>query len=474
MVRPIGIVIALTITAYSAGAFASDACYPQSQADAYARDFNFGAGTFEGGADLCGGDSELVALFRTLDFLRLTEIRPQLKPPFVTGILSNDYYGYLKSRIRILNGPLRRCPTGADSVACAGGLGELILGESFFSLRVPFRASAIVHEVHHLDGNFPHVRCEAGNEKGQARSCDETFAERGAYAAQLEYLARLFLLAPGVTLSDRIAIKGFALYLAQNKFNHADELDGRRAAVLADQRDGSVVLFDGQRASALETRLNQGSRLLARDRNFVVLPGDRSRPSYLLDPYLDRVDLAKATDVMTDPEAMGRAIIDFNKRWPLTVREGLLDSMRFGSAGKQALLFSDRIEIVSPGSATPEVFSSMGLSRFLMDVPCGDSLPDSNALYGLDHEAIRKISLSAPNIFETRSAEKLSCQWPTGDLDYVRLDSLDIALGSDGMIFKVSRSGQRDALPNFTDRRFRQVTRFKELFFWGLMPEPNH
>ena len=441
-------------------------CYPEEQAKVYVNDLRIGVDTFKGGLDLCNSHSQIVQFFQTLDFLRTTQLSSEPHPPFVRGILPTDYFAYLKERVRFINGPLRGCPMGIPASTCAGGLGEMIIGDMFYDQRLPVRASFIVHELRHLDGDFPHVTCTQGNEKGAIKGCDQTFENGATYAVQIEYLARLFFFAKNLSDDDRIAVKGFALYLAQNKFNTIT-LESHKAVVLIDATDGGLVLFDGHNKKTYSIRLPEGS-LIARDRNFVVLPANEKRgKSYLFDPYLSLT--TQTEDVLNDPEAIGWGFVEFNQSWTPERRASLLDSIRFGNSGAQAMLFAGHLDIVTPRSTKEIDLGENKIDRFVRDLPCAVGEISPQDLFGLGSDLHVRLIRAED---DGQTADLPQCVWPSGVRDYAVLDTGALALRDEGSLVRIDGQNRTEPVAELAGLHFRQMVRLKEPFYWQFMQPP--
>jgi hypothetical protein len=432
-------------------------CYPEEQAKRYVADFQVDLDSFPGGIRLCDPGSPALVFFRTLDFLRATKISEKKQPPLVRGILPTDYYSYLKGRVRLTSGPLQRNPAGGDAVASLSPTGgHLILGDSFFASSLVFRASTLVHEARHSDGDFGHVTCTQGHEKGSRKGCDPDEAADGTYSAQIEYLARIFLFAPGVPDSLRIAAKGLGLYLLQNKFNRSP-ITGRKAVVLVDS-NGAPTLFDGRKALSYSLSLGE-SDLFARDRNFNVVPHDRGKPSFLFDPYLP--SHIPGGDGFEDPELLGKVFVLYNTRWPQGRRSALRDAFRFGTEGRQALLFPDHIEIFEGAENQRLELGGVAAARFVRDLPCEISGEAQLVL----QDSARRLSAVATDGGEFHP---LDCPWPKGALDFARLNEGALLLLADGT---AARAGGEKPEPvaELAGRKFVRMLRLKEPFFWEML-----
>lgn len=443
--------------AYAAPALSE--CYSQTQADQYIQEFSLGPKTFKGGNDLCQPKGQFVQFLKTLDFIRDTPVDLNQRLTFVPGIVKTSYFDYLKLHIRFANGPLRGCRSGPSTMACVEGTGELAVGESFFAQPLAIRASAIIHELRHLEGNFPHAKCTQGNELGVPKGCDETFSSQGSYAVQVEYLIRLFLSAGDLSDSERLAAKGLALYLIENKFNQPLN-KGVPAAVLVEEGSGRLAIFDGQKLQWLKQTIGEG-RLIARDRNFVFLSSDRSAPVNLVDPYFEFSKSVRQFDGEVD--AIGRAFVDYNQNWPTEKRLGLLDSLRLGNRGEQLMLFADHLEIAGPKNLTTlKLDLQVGARSFERDSPCAlNGLIRGNSNWDVEMD-------SGGNFHLKLSA----CTFPEDALNFVRLGMRAFVLTGQGEVKERLEDGslyQTTTLVGLNDLKFRQMIRFKESFYWELL-----
>ncbi len=439
----------------SANAGAAEPCYPQERADEYILQFQIAADTFDGGLELCRTSTPLIKLFKTIDYLRDVRFSDELRPPFVPGLIQTGYYEYLKSRVRFINGPLAGCRGGSD-LACAGGRGEMVVAKGFFELRTPLRASTLVHELRHLDGDYRHVPCTQGNEKGNARSCDQSFVQGGSYAVQIEYLARLFLFAKDISDGDRLAAKGLALYLAQNKLN-ATEFKGLKAVLLVEEETGGAFLYDGTHLREFKSKF-LGATVTARDRAFVVMHGDRSKPAFVFDPYL--ATEIPSVETSLDPEIVGRTIVEYNKTWPAERRSSLSDTIRFGSAGEQALLFSEHIDIAGPAAIQSSAQTLPPVSRWIQDSPC---MNEESPLMGRSTDG--QIFAFTVQAGAVKSSKRLACTWPADARDFAKLGSLSLILLADGTLARQNQDQSMTSIPELVGKQFRQMVRLKEPFF---------
>lgn len=417
----------------------------------YNKDFKIATNSFDS-EDLCQTNSNLVKLYQTLDFIRNTEIPDTKQLPLVRGILSTNYYEYLRHHISSLWGPLRRCPTGPESVACSdANSGMMMVQAPAFDRDIIFLASTLIHESRHADGPFGHVMCEQGNEINANGSCDPDWNQDSTYAVQVEYLARIFLFAKNVTDAQRIGAKGLALYLAQNKFNQSAP-QGRKAVALVGT-DGSLLLFDGNNTQAFDVKVGDAD-LFSRDRNLNVVPKDR-KLSYLFDPYMPHLPTGDLNSI----EMIGRLFFDFNNSWTPDKKQSMVDAYRFANSGEQAVLFADRLETIDPAGQTTRV--DLGFSkvtRLIRDLPCAST---STALInGLSSDG--KIWALQDSAFVA-----MDCQWPAGVKDYAALDDNALALMDDGTLAEI-KDGKTTPLTSFSGRKFRQMLRLKEPFYWGM------
>lgn len=448
-IRLFSVILITTLGLYAS---AQSGCYPADKAQMYNQDFKISTFSFDS-QDLCQTGSTLVKLYQTLDFIHDTEIADTKQPPLVRGILPTNYYEYLRKHVSSLWGPFRRCPTGPESMACLdGNTGMMMVQAPAFDHDIIFLASTLIHEARHADGPFGHVTCEQGNEINADGSCDPDWNQDSTYAVQVEYLARIFLFAKNVTDAQRIGAKGLALYLAQNKFNHSAP-QGRKAVALV-ANDGSLLLYDGKDTQAFDIKVGDAD-LFSRDRNFNVLPKDR-QSSYLFDPYMPHLPSGNDLNAV---DMIGRLFVDFNNSWTPEQKQSLVDAYRFANSGEQAVLFGDRLEVINPAGQTTRVdLGFTKITRLVRDVPCSNVSPA--VINGLSADG-QLWSLQDTAFVATE------CHWPSGVKDYASLDDNALALLEDGSLAEI-KEGKMTPLTSFASKKFRQMLRLKEPFYWGM------
>jgi WD40 repeat protein len=108
-------------------------------------------------------------------------------------------------------------------------------------------STALIHEARHFDG-YNHTTCNHGFYNGQAKSCDESYSEGGAYAAGVEYLVKVAR-AYNIDRSIRQNARALAIESLLDKFNELPLGIEKGAILVAD--DLSVLFYNGETSTPL-------------------------------------------------------------------------------------------------------------------------------------------------------------------------------------------------------------------------------
>jgi hypothetical protein len=159
----------------------------------------------------------LIPLFETFDFLATLKFAEVAPKPVMPGIQTVNYYDFIAKRIASV--------TKDSHQEADGGMnpenGELAIGGGFIKNKdVVARAAIIIHEAHHrtADQNgYSHVKCSRGEFRG-SYACDPSFSYAGSYAVEVEFLARIFHAAEGVSPELKEAARKTAIHTLEENF----------------------------------------------------------------------------------------------------------------------------------------------------------------------------------------------------------------------------------------------------------------
>ena len=200
-----------------AGEPRNGSCYDSNQAAFYIQTFNIQTAKFRHADDLCSPKNELLSFFAALDFIAGLQFNQQVTRPVMPGLVSYDYFLFLRENIKSV---VKESHSEAD-----GGMdpktGELALGAGFIkNSNLIERAGVLVHEARHhtkTNNGYEHVKCRGGEFRG-VYACDPSFRTGGAYAVEVEFLARIFYSAIGIDAELKTAARTTAVHTLDGNF----------------------------------------------------------------------------------------------------------------------------------------------------------------------------------------------------------------------------------------------------------------
>lgn len=215
--------------------------------------------------DLCNESSTGFAALRALQFMKELPALDLPKSEFNNNFIDTHPYAYFKARVKKIVLDERK-----DSEACPDQrlafVSPYMREEKKFwvcpnaaNFGVITLSSAFIHEARHEDGGeFAHKMCAAGPYANQL-SCDQSYADGGAYAIGLEYLVKL---SRAEKLDPEIRERARSLAIADflQRFNDLP-LDLQAGALLRDDASGALSFFDGDKESGLGLNLNASTIL---------------------------------------------------------------------------------------------------------------------------------------------------------------------------------------------------------------------
>lgn len=198
-----------------------------------------------------------------LAFLRDFPVGPARPDDFDTGHIGDSPFTFFQERIHtIYFDPLSEPQCDSFTVAYVSDAASRSLhicpyANSFSSLVM---SSILMHESRHVEG-YPHRTCLQGALLGSF-SCDDSYAEGGAYGIEQEFLVRTAR-NEGLGEPVREEAKAEAIAGFLNRFNQAP-LGARQGILLLDPA-GTLTYFDGATALPLMQNIPPESVVVLRD-----------------------------------------------------------------------------------------------------------------------------------------------------------------------------------------------------------------
>lgn len=281
-------------------------------------------------------------------------VAPLLANPIVDIRTSRD--AYLNYVLRLAEQAVRDRELAAEtSQSLAAWVdGQYQLYSAFFKAPLVMQAATWVHEARHGEGvrlnlrpnSLDHVICDRGAARGKVR-CDRRLSDRGAQAAEFEYLARVAVRGENFHPVYESLGRLLAIVNARNFFNEAPIAPKTTLAALTED-DRLLVLDKGEwfeRASlSVPGRL---IRFRSAGAQLPVLPRDRLQDPWWVDIYADH----PVAGLENFAELMGHGLVEELRATGID-RNKVLDMGALVIAGTQMeyLLTSDSLRFRRSGS----------------------------------------------------------------------------------------------------------------------------
>lgn len=208
----------------------------------------------------------------------------------------------------------------------------LYLQADFFRLPLVSQAATFVHEARHGEmarialasaramKPVEHVLCRTGTHRG-SMDCDATFNQRGAYAAELEYLVRVAVAGENFHPAYKSLSRLLALDASENFFNVA--VLKTTATLAALTRDDRLLVLDSGEWFERGSLSVPGDliRRRAQAAFLPVLPRDRSEAPWVIDVYSS----APVAGLEHFAEFLGEGeLAAFNTQWSTAKKQAIL------------------------------------------------------------------------------------------------------------------------------------------------------
>lgn len=225
-------------------------CLSQEQVQSVSASFQFLPQQLIPQSELCDAEADsykLATILLALKNLRLDET--PLNNRYDQKILGNDFWGYLKARVRTISKAspeASSCVNGALAFVEDDSQKTLFLCPAYFSdiyYSLYGKASILLHEARHVEG-YPHTMCLAGNKVGSTGGCDESIEERGSYAVSTEALAKMLFRGKNIPANEKAKLK-IHLLESLESFNEPVNGVGNTALYLQDADGKGAYFFDG-------------------------------------------------------------------------------------------------------------------------------------------------------------------------------------------------------------------------------------
>lgn len=265
--------------------------------------------TGEKKADICDTNSRFYRVMEALLFLRgLNLDGPSPAYPYSQSILGTELYSrILRLSPSISWGPYERqrqqsdffgygysYGTSSGSHSCVNAVAYTQVGgrkmyfcpnafKNLSNSSVLFIAGTIIHETRHLEGRtgYQHVPCN-----GYKQGCDPSADYRGAFAAEMEALAKIGVSATNVHPSLSYLARRMAFQYGRENFKVkvAPELKHQSVIILTDARGKHLAYNHRFKSSAFEF-LSPGKLIEIRDGQFILTYKDGDLEPRFLNGY---------------------------------------------------------------------------------------------------------------------------------------------------------------------------------------------
>jgi hypothetical protein len=433
-------------------------CIPNDQAQDYINELGIQMDQF-GGVELCDntkrGKQVLDAIWsiESGQFADATGNSSVLEP----GLLGVGYYDYLKSHITeiVANG----CGSGQFIMACVFlGTTTMHIQDYLFTGNFPsvMQVATLIHEARHTEG-FSHVDCEAGPLASISGGCDQNLAYRGAYAVELEYLAKVTMQGQNFNPVFQTLARQSAISVMEENLNEMPDT-GVDELIMIDGKDGHIALFDGQNITD-RTQINAtGDLLIPRLYGTMLVPTDRTKTASFLDAYLPALNADLNVSTM-----IGSTMVTYNGE-TADQRATLLDISN--RTDYQARLYPDHLEftVYPTGTATDDKVVSLPLNgvssiHFVDSTFCSPAATDSTTpsqvyIRGSDNTVyqVNGIANLAPTLQAT------ACTIPADLALVTHFQGKFLAQKNDGSIVSVDTSGSESTFAPLSGRTASQIT----------------
>ncbi len=232
------------------------ACFSQTEANRYLRDFNVDTASF-GGLELCHSAKDTKKLLNDLYLIEKAEFTPDASHVLIRNVVpANNYYGWMKSQTRGMN-------RGNDipwATAYNSG-GYFTMQDGWAALSTLGRVGTVIHEARHTAG-YRHYPCTHGPYGGTSMAgCDTSISQQGSHGVEMEYYTRVVLDAKNLHPVYQSMARLMALGRTNFVFNESPIRP--REGLLA--RAGSeMVLVDGAQVYAREAPAAPAEAMLKR------------------------------------------------------------------------------------------------------------------------------------------------------------------------------------------------------------------
>jgi hypothetical protein len=419
--------------------------------------------------EICNPESKIRKLIESYQLL----VNGQFKP-YNTGVIKESYYNFIKRLSPSVGMDLNQtCGKSPLYAACheMGRSAKMLVTNHFFDFPAVDRANFIVHESHHGTGSS-HVTCTRGPKKGVEQGCDSNFQTRGAYAADIEYSARVYLIGKNFDPVTQAVARSMAIFGLEGDFNEVPQLKDQQALMLLDAKRENLIQWDGRNAPKSVPIRYAPKRIVflmekTKDRgqsfNNTIL--------YLLSTeQAQAIDLAKsfeADNVLTGALAFRLFSMFGIGQDNIT---SLIDFMSIED--RSYYLFSSGVAArgVTPGSpyVTINAPSGVRLTRFLESSPCGETGAFVVAFPTTPPEPPRRGKYTPPSApaplkpvlltITQDSMQPSQCQWPQSFKTVGQLNGKVYALDANGTLYTWNQSTRElIRVPEFSGQSFTEM-----------------
>lgn len=265
------------------------------------KDFTFAAPEGEKlQLDLCKEDS---VGYHTIEALLFLKDLPPLKEPespFNRNLLPDSPYAFFRDRVKKIIIDERAnsdaCPDQRLAYVAPYFRDEkkIWICPNSLNFGLVTFTSTLLHESRHVEGAvYDHRRCNGGIYAGEF-SCDDTYADGGAYGVGLEYFVKLAH-AKGIPAEAQASARRLAVMDFVQRFNEAP-LDLQRGVLLRKENSDELFFFDGEKESPAGFSAPEGAILSSQGGlPLFFLPSTGKASLFLYGKELG----APATDVLT-------------------------------------------------------------------------------------------------------------------------------------------------------------------------------